>query len=143
MVFPRRFQRTLRAAAVRLLCAGAAVIVALGGCGKKAASIQLQSAELEKAFPGLASAAPARTDQRAASGDPRAFVAAALSASRSNDYVTAVLMLQRAAESPGVTPQQVMALQAARKAWVTDLMTRAARGDESAKAALGAIGDAH
>jgi hypothetical protein len=143
MVLPRLFQGTLRSAAVRLLSAGAAVIVALGGCGRKAANIQLQSAELEKAFPGLASVAPARTGQPATSGDPKAFVAVALSASRSNDYVTAVLMLQKAAESPGVTPEQVTALQVARKAWVTDLMTRAGRGDESAKAALAAIGDAH
>ena len=133
----------MRGSAVRLLCAGAAIIVALGGCHKKAANIQLQSAELEKAFPGLASAAPARTDQRTARGDPRALVAAALSASRSNDYVAAVIMLQRAVESPGVTPQQVMALQVARKAWVNDLMTRAARGDDSAKAALAALGEAH
>jgi hypothetical protein len=143
MVLPWLSQRTLRAPAVRLLSACAAVIVVLGGCGKKAANIQLQSAELEKAFPGLASVAPARTGQPTTGGDPRAFVAAALLASRSNDHVTAVIMLQRAADSPGVTPQQVMTLQLARKAWVAELTTRAARGDESAKAGLAAIGDAH
>ena len=143
MVLPWLAHRPLRGAAIQLLFASAAAMVLLGGCGKKANEIQLQSAELEKAFPGVASVAPARTSQSAAGGDPRAFVAAALSASRSNDSVTAVLMLQKAAEAPGVTPQQVMALQVARKAWVTDLMTRAARGDESAKAALAAIGDAH
>ena len=94
MVLPWLSQRTLRAPAVRLLSACAAVIVVLGGCGKKAANIQLQSAELEKAFPGLASVAPARTGQLTTGGDPRAFVAAALLASRSNDHVTAVIMLQ-------------------------------------------------
>ncbi len=143
MVLSWLSQRTLSAAVVRLLSACAAVIVALGGCGKKAAEIQLQSAELERAFPGLASAAPAGTGPATAGRDPRTFVSAALSASRSNDYVTAVLMLQKAAEAPGVTPEQVMALQAARKAWVTDLMTRADRGDQRARAALAAIADAH
>ena len=143
MVLPRLSQRTLRTGAVRLLVAGVVVMLALGGCGKKAANIEVQSSELEKAFPGVGSVAPARTGQAAAIGDAKAFVAAALSASRSNDYVTAVLMLQKAAESPGVTPEQVMALQVARKAWVADLMARAGRGDESAKAALAGIGNAH
>ena len=133
----------MRTAAVRLLVAGVVVMLALGGCGQKAANIQVQSGELEKAFPGVASVAPAPSGQPAAIGEARAFVAAALSASRSNDYVTAVLMLQKAAESPGVTPEQVMALQVARKAWVADLMARAGRGDESAKAALAGIGNAH
>ena len=118
-------------------------MLALAGCGRKAADIQVQSNALEKAFPGIASVAPARAGQPGARGDAKAFVAAALSASRSNDYVSAVLMLQRATESPGVTPEQVAALQAARKAWVAELMTRADRGDESAEAALGRIGDAH
>jgi hypothetical protein len=143
MVLPWFPHWTLRGAAPRLLLASAIVLVTLGGCGKAAKEIQLQSAELAKAFPGVASVTPARTAQPVASGDPRAFVAAALSASRSNDYVTAVLMLQKAAEAPGVTPQQVMALQVARKAWVDDMLSRAARGDEGAKAALAALGNAH
>ncbi len=143
MVLPRLAQRTLRTAAVRLLVASGVVMLAVGACGKKAANIQVQSNELEKAFPGVASVAPARTGPTAAIADARALVAAALSASRSNDYVTAVLMLQKAAEAPGVTAEQVMALQVARKAWVADLMTRAGRGDETAKAALAGIGNAH
>ena len=128
---------------IQLLVAGGVIMLALGGCGKKAADIQVQSGELEKAFPGVASVAPAPAGQARTVGDARAFVAAALSASRSNDYVTAVLMLQKAAESPGVTPDQVVALQVARKAWVAELMTRADHGDASAKAALARIGDAH
>ena len=58
MVLPWLFQRPLTGAAVLLLPACAAAIVALGGCGKKAADIRFQSAESEKAFPGLASAVP-------------------------------------------------------------------------------------
>ncbi len=143
MVLPRLAHRTLRAAGPWLVGAGAALLLPLGGCGQKAANIQLQSAELEKAFPGVAPGAPAQTGQPAAGGAATRFVTAALSASRSNDYVTAVLMLQRAAEAPGVTAEQVMALQVARKAWVTDLMTRADRGDQGAKAALASLGEAH
>ena len=143
MVLPRLSQRTVRIPVIQLLVAGGVIMLVLSGCGKKAADIQAQSGELEKAFPGVASVAPAPAGQARTVGDARAFVAAALSASRSNDYVTAVLMLQKAAESPGVTPDQVVALQVARKAWVAELMTRADHGDASAKAALARIGDAH
>lgn len=143
MVLPRFFERPLRSAAGRPLAAFAALLVTLAGCGEKPEDIQRQTAELEKAFPGLAAAAPARSGRPGATVDASAYVKAALSASRSNDYGTAVIMLQKAAESPGVTPEQVMAIQTARKAWVADLMTRAAQGDEKAKAALAAIEASH
>jgi hypothetical protein len=48
-------------------------------------------------------------------------------------------MLQKAIESPGASPDQVMALQTTRKACVTELMSRAAKGDQNARTALMAI----
>lgn len=143
MVLPRFSHWPLRCAALRLLASGVVLLAALGGCGKKATTIQVESTELEKAFLGAASGGAGQTGQPAAGGNAPAFVRAALAASRSNDYVTAVLLLQKASESPGVTAEQIMALQTARKAWVNDLMARAVKGDETAKAALAAIGNAH
>ena len=72
-------------------------------------------------------------------GDPRAYVSVALRAVRSNDLATGVIMLKKAMRVPGMTVDQIKASQEARRAWMTDLTERAARGEESAKAALAAI----
>jgi hypothetical protein len=123
---------TVAAAALLLLC----------GCGSKTANVQTQTAVLEKAFPDLAAAAPAQTDQTVPGGDPRAYVNGALSAVRSNDLATGVIMLKKAMRLPGMTVAQIQASQEARKAWMSDLTQRAAKGEESAKAALAAIDQA-
>jgi hypothetical protein len=44
---------------------------------------------------------------------------------------------------PGLSPEQIVAVHEVRKAWVMDLAKRAAKGDESAKAALAVIGNAN
>jgi hypothetical protein len=129
----------------RLVFALAAVWLLLGaGCGKEV-NVQSQISDLENAFPGVAAVAPASLTaaRRPGSGDPRAFVSAALAASRTNDWATAVIMIEAALQAPGTTPQQAMALQATRKTWVTDLMIRADQGDVRAKAALVLIERSH
>ena len=97
---------------------------------------------MEKAFPGLAAVAPAQADQSVPADDPRAYVSAALCAVRSNDLATGVIMLKKATRLPGPTAAQIMALDEAKRAWMTDLTARAVRGEESAKAALTTISNA-
>ena len=64
---------------------------------------------------------------------------AALVAVRTNDYVAGVIALQNAQQSPGVTAQQLMAVEKAKQALTAELLARADRGDPQAKAALAAI----
>lgn len=124
--------------ALVLLCA--CVMLPLAGCNKKA-GVKQEAAALERAFPGIASVPPARLDAtgRSSSREHTACVSAAVLALHTNDYGTAAIMLQKAIESPGASPDQVMALQTTRKACVTELMARAAKGDQNAKATLMAI----
>jgi hypothetical protein len=143
VVLPRLTQRALMNARGLFALAGLVLLLDLG-CGRKV-DVQGKTAELETAFPGVAAVTPASLSaaRRPGSGDPRAFVSAALAASRTNDWVTAVIMVDAALQAPGVTPQQVMSLQATRKTWMTDLMIRADKGDVRAKAALVAIERSH
>ena len=90
----------------------------------------------------MAAVAPAQSDQTATAGDPKAYVNAALSAVRSNDLATGVIMLKKAMRLPGMTVAQIQASQEARKTWTSDLTERAAQGEENAKAALAAIDQA-
>lgn len=128
----------------RVFALGAVWLLLGAGCGKEV-DVRSQISDLENAFPGVAAVAPASLTaaRRPGSGDPRAFVSAALAARRTNDWVTAVIMVDAALQAPGVTPQQAMSLQAARKTWTTDLMIRADKGDVRAKAALVAIERSH
>jgi hypothetical protein len=130
-------QSRVRAVCVLLFLA---LLMPFAGCRKKA-DVKHETDALELAFPGIASVPPARLDAagRSSSGDPKACVSAAVLAIRTNDYVTAAIMLQKAIESPGASADQVMALQTTRKACVTELMNRASKGDQNAKAALMAI----
>lgn len=112
----------------------------LGGCERKADS-KTQMAELEKVFPGLGDA-PHWPADAAVSGDAKESVGAAISALRSNDYATGVILLHSALRRPGLTGQQVKVIQETSIVLIGELNSRASRGDESAKAALTAIENA-
>lgn len=126
-----------------LLSVTVALVLAWSGCGKKA-DLDAQAAGLEKAFPGLTAAVAAQTQATAqpATEDPKACVVAAVCAVRRNDVATGVILLHKAVRLSGLSPEQIMAVKEVGKAWVIDLTERAAKGDENAKAALAAIGNA-
>jgi hypothetical protein len=125
-----------------LVSISAAVLLLWCGCGGSKADVTARTSALEKAFPDLAAVAPAATDQAVPAGDPKAYVSSALSAVRRQDLATGVIMLKRALRLPGLTVDQIKAMQEARSMWMTDLTQRADKGDESAKAALAAISNA-
>lgn len=110
----------------------AAALLSWTGCSQKKADAKTQTVELEKAFPDL----PAAGGAEAAPNDPKALVSVALAAAKGGDYAKGVILLKRAVQMPGLTPQQVMALQATKSAWMNDLSARAEKGDESAITAL-------
>ena len=124
----------------------AALAFALGACSKKP-DVQKTVSELEQAFPAAATAAPPATVQaqpaaprpvpRQANAD--AMVQAALAAARANDYAGGVIALQAAQARPGVTADQVMAVQRAKQAMMAELQRRADSGDARALAQLKAI----
>jgi hypothetical protein len=124
-----------------------ALLLAAGGCGKKP-DVTTQAAELEKAFPAAAAATDAQPQKQAAGQTPAATVAdgyvkEALLAVRANDYAAGVVALQTAQRLPGVTADQLMALERAKQAFTGDLVARADRGDAKAKADLAAIEKTH
>jgi hypothetical protein len=100
-----------------------AALLALSGCGKKA-DVHLQASELEKAF---------QSDQSSA------FVNLAVSAVRTNDYAVGVIALENARRMPGMTADQLMAVQGTLEAITADLVARADKGDANARAELAAI----
>src|SRR6267142_2654182 len=117
-------------------CASLAVLAAilmLAGCSKKV-DVKDQVSQLEKAFPAAAPAAaapietPAATVQVPAS-DANAYVKAALSAVQANDYAGGVIALQKVERMPGVTYQQLVAIERTKQAINIDLINRADRGD--------------
>jgi hypothetical protein len=121
----------------------AAVLLAWSGCAKKS-DIRAQTAALEKVFPGLAAAVAAQNQAAAQAlpADPKGCVVAAVSAVSRNDFALGVILLSQAVRIPGLSAEQIMAVQELRRTWVIDLTNRAAKGDESAKAALAAIQEA-
>jgi hypothetical protein len=133
------FQSPFRLSIFVLAFASAALLV-LCGCDHKP-GVNNRISLLQKAFP--AATASAQTDQPASGQPPRAdanaCVQAALTAMRSNDYATAILMLNSAVRAPGITPDQFLALQQAKKSLFTDLENRAERGDAGAQAALKSV----
>ena len=126
-----------------LLPLTAALILAGSGCAKKS-GLQAQTAQLEKAFPGLAAAVAAQgqATELPNTNDPNACVVAAVCAVRRNDVATGVILLRKSARLVGLSAEQLMAVDEARRVWMKNLTQRAARGDESAKAALAAISSA-
>ncbi|MBI2948253.1 MAG: hypothetical protein HYY23_11455 [Verrucomicrobia bacterium] len=106
-----------------LVVISGAVLSILSGCSQKA-DVQAQAGELEKVF---------RAEHS------NAFVGLAVSAVRTNDYAVSAIALQTARRMPGMTPDQLMAVQRTLESITADLVARAARGDANAKAALAAI----
>ena len=101
---------------------GAALLL-LSGCGRKL-DVQVQADELEKAF----------------QSDPSSsYVSLAISAARTNDYAVSVIALENARRVPGMTAEQLMAVQRTLESITADLVARADRGDARAQAELAAI----
>jgi hypothetical protein len=126
----------------RSLLVSAALVLALGACSKKP-DVKASVSELEKAFP--TAAAPATIQPQPAAPTPVAqanaddLVKSALTAARANDYAGGVIALQAAQVKPGVTADQVMAVQRAKQAMVAELQRRAVNGDQQALSQLKAI----
>jgi hypothetical protein len=122
------------------LCLALATLLVLTGCDRKS-GVKASISQLEKAFP--ATTVPGQTDQptpgQPPPADANAYVRFALVAVRSNDCAAAVLMLRGAARASGMTPEQFMAVDQAKKALITDLEYRAEKGDADAQAALKTI----
>ena len=104
-------------------------------------SVKASISQLEKVFP--ATSAASQTDQptpgQPPPADASAYVRSALAAVRSNDYAAAVVILRGAARAPGMTPDQFLAVDQAKKALITDLERRAERGNAAAQAGLKTI----
>lgn len=128
-----------------LLLVVVALAMSLGACSKKA-DVNASVSEVEKAF--QASVAPTgspvpTTAVQAPQTGANDLVKTALSAARADDYVRGVIALQAAQRQPGVTAEQVMAVQNAMLAMTSDLVNRAAKGDKAALAQLKAIEKTH
>ncbi|MEK7684099.1 MAG: hypothetical protein AAB466_01610 [Verrucomicrobiota bacterium] len=146
---PRRFCGApvrVGSAALRLLFAGA-LLLGPSGCGDRN-KVASRVSELEKAFRGAGMALPAdrkgsisgETPPAASrSGNAHFFVESALSAVRTNAYADGVMLLQTAQRLPQLTAEQRMAVHQTIRAVTAELVVRAAKGDEKAKAQLGAI----
>ena len=117
--------------------------MALSGCGGKP-NVEAEAAKLEKAFPAEAQAAPAPAapapDNPVPAAEPQAdvntTVKAALSAVHSKEYGEGVIAVQTVQKMPGVSANQLMALERAKQAMVANLQERAEQGDAKAKADL-------
>jgi len=116
--------------------------LALGACSKKP-DVKASVSELEKAFPTAAAPAPVQPQPAAPTAvtqaDANDLVKSALTAARANDYASGVIALQAVQVKPGVTADQVMAVQRAKQAMVAELQRRAVNGDQQALAQLKAI----
>jgi len=118
-------------------------VVLSGGCRKKP-DVQQSVSELEKAFPAAATLASVPTPRnpvpsQASASDSNADISRALAAVRENDYAGGIIALQEVPRKPGVSAQQLMAVERAKQALTANLVARAAAGDSQAKAALAAI----
>jgi len=121
-----------------LLCGGLAL--ALVSCSKKP-DVQATMTDLERAFPTVAAPVEAQPTTPAAvpQADADHLIRAALTAARANDYASGVIALQAAQAGPGITAEQVMAVQRAKQAMVAELQRRAVSGDSVALSQLKAI----
>lgn len=124
----------------------ASVVAAPCGCSKKP-PVKSQVAELARVFqvPGEAAPAPAAAEPAApeAAANPPAeaktYVNYALMAAKTNDYASAVIALQEAQRLPMKSTAQHQAVYETMQAMTSDLVARAERGDQQAKAQLAAI----
>ena len=126
----------------RIFLLSAALMLSLGGCSKKP-DVKSSVSELEKAFPTAAVPAPVQTQPAAPSQAPQRnaddLVKSALASAQAGDYASGVIALQAAPLKPGMTAEQLMAIQRAKQAMVGELHRRAANGDQAALAQLKAI----
>ena|SRR5437867_5059113 len=122
------------------LSAGALLV--LNGCSKKN-GVPAQISEMEKAFHEAGGVVPVQTampvPNQPIPAEANAYLNVALSAVRKNDYAGGVIALQAVQRTPGVTAEQLMAVQGALQAMTADLLARASKGDPKAKADLAAI----
>jgi precorrin-6B methylase 1 len=93
------------------------------GCGKHP-DVKAEAAQLEKTF---------------TAANPNALVTRAATAIREGDYAAGVIALEAVKQTPGMTAEQLMAVQRATLTVTEDLTARAERGDAKAKADLAAI----
>ncbi len=118
----------------------AAVLLALSPCGRKA-DAKSQLSELKKVFE--TAQPPVQTERPASDqafiAEATAYVSLALSAVRTNDYAGGVIALQAVQRMPGMTSQQLMAVQGAMQAMTAELLVRASKGDAKARSDLAAI----
>ncbi len=135
----------------RFIFPSLALALVIGACNRKPDVKQTFSA-LEKAFPTAAVNGPAAepsgtsVPQPPATADANAYVSAALSAARSQDYAAGVMALeevQRMKDAKTVTANQLITIEQAKQAMIADLVARADRGDPKAKADLAAIEKMH
>jgi len=121
------------------------LLIVFNGCRKKP-DVRQSVSELEKAFPAAAPAlaSPSTQPQNPVPGptpasDPNADISRALAAVRNHDYAGGIIALQEVPQKPGMSAQQLMAVERAKQALTANLVARAAAGDSQAKAALAAI----
>ncbi len=134
----------------RFIFPSLALALVIGACNRKPDVKQTFSA-LEKAFPTAANgpvAEPSGTSvpQPPATADANAYVSAALSAARSQDYAAGVMALeevQRMKDAKTFTANQLITIEQAKQAMIADLVARTDRGDPKAKADLAAIEKMH
>lgn len=93
------------------------------GCGRSP-DVKAEAAQLEKTF---------------TAANPNALVTRAATAIREGDYAAGVIALEAVKQTPGMTAEQLMAVQRATLTVTEDLTARAERGDAKAKADLAAI----
>jgi hypothetical protein len=120
------------------------------GCGGKP-DVDAAAAKVEKAFPAEAQAAQApaapapdnAAPAPASQADVNTSVKAALSAVHSKEYGEGVIAVQNVQQIPGVSANQLMALERAKQAMMVNLQERADQGDAKAIADLKRIEKTH
>jgi hypothetical protein len=105
------------------LAAAGVLAVAAAGCHRDPTAAD-GAARLREAFPD---------------GGNSDAVRIAVAATRSNDFAAGVIALQAAKSAPGLTAEQLAAMEQAAQAITSDLTRRADAGDPKAKAQLEAI----
>src|SRR5690349_15215684 len=134
----------MNSSAVQISTVTALLVMGLSGCGSKP-DVDAAAVKVEKAFAAEAQAAsaaaapspaaPAPDDAAPAAisqVDVNASVKAALAAVHSKEYGEGVIAVQKVQRMPGVTAQQLMALERARQAMSQTLQERAEQGDAKA-----------
>ena len=114
-----------------------ALVFGLLGCGQKPDA----NAELANTVKLLEQSSPAPQVTTQASSpkptiQPAQQVNQALSSLKAGKYTDTILQMESARSNPNKTPQQMMAIQDAMAAVMSDLYARAANGDLAAKQAI-------